>query len=100
MDRGNVIDYNAIVHAKDNANKKFELMLTNLTNMKTRIDEMNAESWQGSSANVFNEVFEEIKGKIDAERQEFNKAIDERLAIWHNQFSDEEKAQVQAAQAM
>ena len=100
MDRANVVDYNAIVAAKDNANVKFDNMLTNLTNMAKQIGDMNAESWQGSSGTVFNEVFESIKGKINAEREEFNKAIDERLAIWHNQFSDEEKAQVHAAEAM
>lgn len=96
----NIVDYQNLLQAKINAGNKFDEMLQNLETMKAKIQDMNEGSWKGNSGNVFNEVFEEIKSKINAEREEFNKAMDERLTLWHNEFSDAEKAQIQAAQNM
>ena len=96
----NIVDYQNLQQAKVNVNNKFDEMLQNLEAMKARVVEMNESSWKGSSGNVFNEVFEEIKAKITAKREEFNNAIDEKLTLWHNEFSDTEKAQIQAAQNM
>ena len=96
----NIVDYQNLQQAKINTGNKFDEMLQNLEAMRAQVQEMNESSWKGSSSNVFNEVFEEIKTKVNAEREEFNKAIDERLTIWHNEFTDAEKAQIQAAQNM
>ena len=96
----NMVDYNALKAAKSKTDAKFDEMLAKLNASKAKIDQMNQSSWKGASSNVFNEVFEEIKTKINAEREEFNKAIDSKLTIWYNQFSDAEKQQIQAASNM
>ena len=96
----NMVDYNALKAAKSKTDAKFDEMLAKLNASKQKIDAMNQSSWKGASSNVFNEVFEEIKTKINAEREEFNKAIDSKLTIWYNQFSDTEKQQIQAASNM
>ena len=96
----NIVDYQNLQQAKVNAGNKFDEMLQNLETMKAKVQEMNEGSWKGASGNVFNEVFEEIKAKINAEREEFNNAMNERLTLWQNEFSDAEKAQIQAAQNM
>lgn len=96
----NIVDYQNLQQAKANTEKKFEEMLQNLDAMKTKVQDMNEGSWKGASGNVFNEVFEEIKAKINAEREEFNNAMNDKLTLWENEFSDAEKAQIQAAQKM
>lgn len=96
----NIVDYQNLQQAKINTDKKFEEMLQNFTNMKNQVQQMNENAWKGASGNVFNEVFEEIKTKITAEREEFNNAMDQKLTLWHNEFSEAEKQQIQAAQNM
>lgn len=96
----NIVDYQNLQQAKVNAGNKFDEMLQNLEAMRSQVVEMNESSWKGSSGNIFNEVFEEIKTKVNAEREEFNRAIDERLTLWHDEFTETEKAQIQAAQRM
>ena len=96
----NIVDYQNLQQAKVNAGNKFDEMLENLESMKSNVENMNQSSWKGASSNVFNEVFDEIKTKINAEREEFNKAMDERLTLWYNEFDDTEKAQIKAAQEM
>ena len=96
----NIVDYQNLQQAKVNAGNKFDEMLENLEAMKSNVENMNQSSWKGASSNVFNEVFDEIKTKINAEREEFNKAMDERLTLWYNEFDDTEKAQIKAAQEM
>jgi uncharacterized protein YukE len=96
----NIVDYQNLQQAKINTGNKFDEMLQNLESMRSQVQQMNESSWKGSSSNVFNEIFDEIKTKVNSEREEFNKAIDERLTIWHNEFTDAEKAQIQAAQNM
>lgn len=96
----NIVDYQNLQQAKVNSEKKFDEMIENFEAMKSQVVEMNESSWKGSSGNVFSEVFEEIKTKINAEREEFSQAIDERLTLWYNEFDAAEKAQIQAAQSM
>lgn len=96
----NMVDYNALKAAKAKTDAKFDEMLAKLNASKAKIDQMNQSSWKGASSNVFNEVFEEIKTKINAEREEFNRSIDTKLTNWYNQFSEAEKQQIQAANNM
>ncbi len=74
----NITDYNALQNAKTKTDQNFDDMLKNLEASKTKIDQMNENSWKGSSGNVFNEVFQDIKTKINNERNEFNKEIDDK----------------------
>lgn len=97
----NIVDYQNLEQAKINSGKKFDDMLQNLETMKNQITQMSEDSaWKGMSGNYFNEVFEEIKTKINAEREEFNQAIDERLNIWFESFQQAEKDRIQAAKQM
>lgn len=96
----NITDYIALQNAKSKTDEDFDDMLANLEATKAKITQMNEDSWKGYSANVFNEVFEEVKSKINDERIEFNTAIDERLTMWYNSFSDAEKAEAERAKNM
>lgn len=96
----NIVDYEHLTQAKVDSGKKFDEMINNLTAMHGKITSMNESSWTGSSSNVFSEVFEEVKKAINAEREEFNQAIDERLSTWYNEFDATEKAEAQKFQNM
>ena len=96
----NITDYNALKNAKTKTDKDFDDMLKNLEESKTRIDQRNEESWKGASGNVFNEVFEDIRTKINNERNEFNAAIDDKLNNWYNSFSEAEKVEIDRAKNM
>ena len=93
----NVTDYLALCRAKKRTDDKFEEMLKKLNTSKERIDQMNEESWQGDSAQVFNSTFEEMQAKIKKERNEYNTAINEKLKTWSESFSEAEKKAVQRA---
>lgn len=96
----NITDYLALENAKSKTDQKFEDMLANLEQAKSKIDQMGGNSWSGSSANVFNEVFLELKTTIDRERNEFNNAMDERITMWYNSFTQAEKEEAQRAKTM
>lgn len=96
----NITDYIALQNAKTKTDKDFEEMLANLNSTKAKIDEMNENSWKGSSGTVFNEVFNEIKAEINKERQVFNSEIDNKLKIWFESFDETEKAEAQRAENM
>ena len=95
----NIVDYQHLQQAKVNSEKKFDEMIQNLDSMRGEIVEME-DSWKGQSSNVFNEVFEEIKKKIEQERENFSKAMDEKLTKWYNEFDEAEKERVKAFQGL
>lgn len=96
----NIVDYENLMQAKANSEKKFDEMIQNLDSMRGKIKDMNSSSWKGQSSNVFDEVFEEIKTKINTEREEFSNAMDQRLTTWYNEFDATEKERINAAQSM
>lgn len=96
----NITDYMALQRAKNKTDKNFDDMLAKLDKAKAEIDKMNENAWKGASANVFNDVFNDIKAKLDNERNEFNNEMDKKLTLWHNEFNETEKQQIQAAQNM
>ena len=96
----NIVDYQQLTQAKAETGKKFDEMIQNLTAMHDKITAMNESSWTGSSANVFGEVFEEIKTKINTEREDFNQAMDQRLSTWYNEFDETERQEAQKYQGL
>ena len=96
----NIVDYQNLTQAKANSEKKFDEMIQNLDTMKKEIDNMNAETWKGQSSNVFDEIFAEIKQKINQEREQFSNAMDQRLSTWYNEFDETEKERANAFQGL
>lgn len=93
----NRVDYDNLKQAKVNVENKFNEMLENLETTKNKIVDLTDNSWKGQSSNYFLEVFEEMKAKIVAERDEFCNEMQKKIDIWYAEFSDAEKAMIDAA---
>ncbi len=96
----NIVDYQNLQTAKANAESKFDEMIQNLDSMKNNIVSMSEGSWKGQSSNVFNEVFDEIKAKINSEREKFSNEMDQKLTTWYNEFDETEKERAKAFQGL
>ena len=96
----NIVDYQNLQQAKVNSEKKFDEMIQNLDSMRGQIVKMSGDTWKGQSSNVFNEVFDEIKKKINHEREEFSNAMDQRLTTWYEEFDETEKERAKAFQGL
>lgn len=96
----NIVDYQHLQQAKANSESKFDEMIQNLDSMKNNIVSMSEGSWKGQSSNVFNEVFDEIKAKINSEREKFSNEMDQKLTTWYNEFDETEKERAKAFQGL
>ena len=93
----NKVDYENLKQAKTNVENRFDEMLKNLEETKNKILNLTGESWKGQSANYFSDVFDEMNKKIVQERNEFSNEMKRKLDLWYAEFSDAEKALIDAA---
>lgn len=96
----NIVDYQNLQQAKVNSEKKFDEMIQNLDSMRGQIVKMNGDTWKGHSAEVFGEIFDEIKKKITEERERFSGEMDQKLTTWYNEFDETEKERAKAFQGL
>ncbi len=93
----NRVDYENLKVAKKNVEARFNEMLENMEATKNQMVDLTDNSWKGQSANYFLNVFEEMKAKITAERDQFSDEMQRKLNFWYAEFSDAEKVMIDQA---
>ena len=93
----NRVDYENLKVAKKNVETRFNDMLENMEAVKNEMLDLTDNSWKGKSATYFLNVFEEMKAKITAERDQFCEEMQRKLDFWYAEFSDAEKVMIDRA---
>lgn len=90
MASDNRVKYDQLLTAKNRTNQIFDDMLQKLTELSNTETDMVNVDWKGQSSNAYDNAFQAGVALIKKRRDNFNRTIDQRLAVWSANFNNAE----------